>query len=87
AATAGLRLPASAGTTVAEVNAGAARVSISIPQGVAARIKSEAGLGLFIVDTSRFPKVGDIYESPGYATATNRVDLTVKSGVASIDIR
>ncbi|MBU2009482.1 MAG: cell wall-active antibiotics response protein [Chloroflexi bacterium] len=82
-----LLLPAKAGTTEAEVKAGAAQVSISIPQGVAARIKSETGLGSFNVDTSRFPKVGDIYESPGYATAPNRVDLTVKSGVASIDIR
>jgi len=87
AARAVLRLPASAGTTVAVVNAGAAAVSISIPQGVSARIKSETGLGSFYVDPSRFPKVGDIHESPGYATATNRVDLTVKSGVASIDIR
>jgi len=86
AASATLRLPASAGTTVAVINAGVAQVSISVPQGVAARIKSETGLGSFNVDTTRFPKVGDIYESPGYATATNRVDLTVKSGVASIDI-
>ncbi len=82
-----LRLPAKAGTTEAEVKAGAARVSISIPQGVAARITAETSVGSFNVDTSRFPKVGNRYESPGFATATNRVDLTVKSGVASINIR
>lgn len=82
-----LRLPSKAGATEAEVRAGAADVSIIIPQGVAARIAAETGLGSFNVDTSRFPKAGDRYESPDFATATNRVDLTVKSGVASIDIR
>ncbi|HLE02268.1 MAG TPA: DUF5668 domain-containing protein [Dehalococcoidia bacterium] len=82
-----LLLPAKAGTTEAEVKAGAASVSIAIPQGVAARITAETAVGSLKVDTSRFPKVGDRYESPGFATATNRVDLTVKSGVASIDIK
>jgi len=82
-----LLLPAKAGTTEAEVKAGAASLSITVPQGVAARITAETGLGSLNVDASRFPKVGDRYESPDFATATNRVDLTVKSGVASIDIR
>ena len=82
-----LLLPAKAGTTEAEVKAGAAQVSITIPHGVAARIVAETGLGSFNVDTSRFPKVGNRYESPEFATASNRVDLEVKSGVASIDIR
>ena len=87
AASATVRLPASAGATVAEVSAGAASLRIFIPEGVAARIKPETALGSFNVDTSRFPKVGDSYESPNFAAASNRVDLTVKSGVASIDIR
>ncbi len=82
-----LLLPAKAGTTEAEVKAGAAQVSVTIPQGVAARITAETAVGSLNVDTSRFLKVGNRYESPGFATATNRVDLTVKSGVASIDIK
>ena len=82
-----LLLPAKAGITEAEVKAGAASVSVTIPQGVAARIAAETAVGSLNVDTSRFPKVGNRYESPEFATATNRVDLTVKSGVASIDIR
>ena len=82
-----LLLPAKAGTTEAEVKAGAASVSIAIPQGVAARITAETAVGSFRVDTSRFPRAGDRYESPDFATATNRVDLRVESGVASIDIR
>lgn len=82
-----LLLPAKAGITEAEVKAGAAQVSITIPQGVAARITAETAVVSFNVDTSRFPKVGDRYESPDFATAINRVDLTVKSGVASIDIK
>jgi hypothetical protein len=81
-----LRLPAGAGATEAVVKAGAAQVTITIPQGVGARITASTGLTSFNVDTSRFPRVGEVYESPGYATAANRVDLRVESGVASVEV-
>lgn len=82
-----LLLPSGAGATEAVVKAGAADVTITIPQGVAARITESTGLGFFHVDTSRFPKKGEAYESPGFASAANRVDLRVESGVARVDIR
>jgi len=82
-----LTLPAKAGTTEAEVDVGAAQVSISIPQGVAARITPQTAVGSFNVDTARFPKSGNRYESSDFATTTDRVDLTVKGGVASINIK
>lgn len=82
-----LRLPATAGTTEALVKAGAARVTITIPIGVAARISESTGVGSFEIDQSRFPKVGGVYESTGYATAANRVDLRVESGVASVEVK
>ncbi|MEE9203365.1 MAG: DUF5668 domain-containing protein [Dehalococcoidia bacterium] len=82
-----LHLPAGAGATEAVVKVGAADVTITIPQGVAARIAASTGLTSFNVDTSRFPKTGETYESPGFATAANRVDLRVESGVARVAIR
>ena len=82
-----LRLPAGAGATQAAVEAGAADVTITIPQGVAVRISEDTGLASFNVDTSRFPKVGKLYESPGFATAANRVELRVRGGLAKVAVR
>ncbi|MEW6033702.1 MAG: DUF5668 domain-containing protein [Chloroflexota bacterium] len=81
-----VQLPAAAGTTEAEIRAGAAHVTVTIPPGVAARVTPTTGLGSFNIDTSRFPKVGAYYESPDYATASNRVNLRVDAGVSSVDI-
>jgi hypothetical protein len=39
------------------------------------------------VDRSRFPQNGNIYQSPDYATAANRLDIQVETGVGSVDIR
>lgn len=77
----------SAGSTEATVKAGAAQVNISVPRGVAARITTEGGLSSFDVDTSRFPKADGGFESPGFSTAVNRVEIRVESGVSSVSIR
>ena len=79
-------LPA-AGATVASVKGGVGDLTLTIPQGVAARIEAHTGVGVFEVDESRFPKAGDLHESPDYATADNRVDLRVNAGVGRIRIR
>ena len=80
-------LPAS-GATRADVQAGAASVSIEVPPGVAASIRTAgSGLSRLSVDESRFPRTGQGYESPDYASATNRAELTLRAGAASVDVR
>ena len=80
-------MPAKAGLTRASITAGAANVTITIPEGVAARVKTDTGLASIDVDEGRFPRSGDYYLSPNFDTAENRLDLSVKGGVASISIR
>ena len=82
-----LTLPANAGQTRAEVHSGAASVSIRVPEGVAARIRIKSGMAGIAVDRGRFPRTGDTYQSPGYETAPNKVDLYVETGVGSVDVR
>ena len=82
-----LTLPANAGHTRAEIRAGAASVTIRVPSGVAARIRVGGGLAGITVDKSRFPRMGDVYQSPDYDTAPNKVDVDVETGVGSIDVR
>jgi hypothetical protein len=53
----------------------------------AARIVKSSGFTIVDIDTARFPKFGDVYESPGYAAAENRVDLTISIGAAQVTVR
>lgn len=80
-------LPANAGNTRVKVESGAASVTLRVPPGVAARIKGEAFLSGFEIDAARFPRVdGQHYESPDYATAANRVDISAEMGVGSVKV-
>jgi hypothetical protein len=82
-----VRLPAHAGMTDVKVEAGAASITLIVPQGAAARIRSNSGLVDMQVDPSRFPASGSGYESADYATAENRLNVDVQAGVGSIKIR
>jgi hypothetical protein len=44
------------------------------------------GLGEVKVDPARFPGGDGKFESPGFAEAANRVDLSVEVGAASVEI-
>ena len=82
-----LKLPAKAGMTHVKVEAGAASVEITVPEGVAARVEASAGLASVDVDQARFPKQNGIYQSGDYASAENKVDIRIETGLGSIDIR
>jgi hypothetical protein len=62
-------------------------VTITIPSGVAARIRADSGLGGIRIDETRFPKSGKMYESADFASATNKIEVEVDGGVGSITIR
>jgi hypothetical protein len=81
-----LTLPVNAGYTRANINSGVAAVEISIPQGVAARVRTHGGLSDIRVDPGRFPRFGDAYQSPDYEAAENKVDLDVEMGVGSVRV-
>lgn len=81
-------MPAGAGHTQARVESGVASVVVRIPEGVAARVRAKGGLASNNVNTARFPRTGNqLYASPDYETAENRVDLVVETGVGSVEVR
>ena len=81
-----VRTPREAGMTRARIKAGAASVKLSVPEGVAARITATMAIGSFDVDTRRFPRSGSGYESPDYAMAANKLDLSIEGGVGSVTV-
>lgn len=81
-----ITLPSS-GQTRAEIEAGAASLRINVPAEVAARIETRgSALSPIQIDESRFPRRGDVYESPDYANATNRVEIILEVGAARVEI-
>ena len=82
-----LTLPAGAGYTRAKVSGGAASIQVRVPTGVAASIRYSGGLASLNVDTQRFPRSGDLYQSADFAIAENKVEMLVEVGAASVEVR
>ena len=81
-------MPATAGRTEAKIDVGAASVRITVPEGVAARIDIDAGLSSIQVDEARFPQQSDdVYASPNFGDAANRLDIRIDAGASHVEIR
>jgi hypothetical protein len=81
-------LPANAGNTRVDIDSGAASLNLCVPSGVAARIRVKSGIASINIDSNRFPrKEGGLYESADYASAANRADITIDTGVGSVEIK
>lgn len=82
-----LWMPASAGQTRVDIEAGVGTLTIHVPEGVAARISSSQGLGTITVNQRRFPSVGErVYQSPDYESAANRVEMHIEGGVGTVTV-
>lgn len=87
ASTVDVTLPAHAGLTEAHIEGGVATVNVHVPDGVAARIHGNIGLGGLSVDETRFTKHDGAFESPDFATALNRVVIGVQGGLGAVTVR
>jgi len=74
------------GSSQTVIDGGVGQIIVRVPQGVAARIQVEGGLGGVVVNGT-FQKSDDTYTSPGYATAENRADVRINSGVGQLTIQ
>ncbi|MBI2756694.1 MAG: hypothetical protein HYX52_08290 [Chloroflexi bacterium] len=89
AASTRMSLPRPRGTLPVRVQGGASTFAIEIPADVPARIQIEGGLSTVAVDEGRFPASGGRrqFTSPAYASATDRVDLRLEVGAATVSVR
>lgn len=87
AANAWVRFPEAGGHTSAHIGGGASNITLDVPEGVAAQIQYHGGLSTVSVDQNRFPQIGDnVYRSSDWDTATNKLDLSIDTGVTSIQV-
>lgn len=82
-----LNLPRHPGDGRVKVEAGVASVDITVPEGVAARVRGRGGLATISVDSTTFPRRGEFYESPDFETAQDRFTIEVNTGVGTISVR
>ena len=82
-----LILPAAAGLTNGSIQTGASSVDILVPEGVAARFLIKHGMAGISVNTARFVQNGNVYETPGFLASANRIEMTIETGVGSVEIR
>ena len=80
-------MPSSTGTTYAYIKSDVANVEVTVPDGVAAKIRLDTDLSASDVDESRFPKQGDYYISDNFDTAQNRIYLEIESDVGRVQVK
>jgi hypothetical protein len=86
ASTLKVKLPVSAGHTLVDIESGAATIDLTVPAGVAARIRLEQGASSVNIDPARFPRTGNLYQSPDYDSAPNQVEINLEGGANTVKI-
>jgi hypothetical protein len=80
-----ITLPAT-GKYSATIDSGVGEITIHLPRGLAARITVSTGIGDVEV-VGDFLRDGDVYVSPGFETAQNRVELDISGGIGRIVVK
>lgn len=82
-----VKMPSSASATYAYIKADVANVEVTIPDGIAAKLKADVDLGIFEVDENRFPRKDSYYMSPDFEDAENRVELEIDCDVGRVQVK
>jgi hypothetical protein len=81
-------LPRPTGTLPVTVSGGATRLTILLPRGIPARVVVTGGVGSLSIDGSA--RAGGVaqgsFDSDGYPSATDRVDIRLSGGASEVDI-
>ena len=75
------------GSSVLDIEGGAATFNIHIPEGTAARIDRTEGFVALNVDTNRFPESDGRYQSPNFDTTVDRVSISLRAGVGTVNVK
>ena len=82
-----MKMPSSAGVTHAYIEVDVANLEVTVPDGVAAKIKADVSLSAFDVDKGRFPQQDAYYVSDNFDTAQNRIYLIIDCDVGRVQVK
>jgi hypothetical protein len=82
-------LPAASGTQTVHEAGGASELTVVVPAAAAAAVHVSGGASTVRIGTRTHSGVGgnQTFTDPGYASASDRVDLELQGGVSSVDVR
>lgn len=73
------------GSFIAAIDGGVGSTILRVPRSLAIRIDVNTGIGRVNV-ASHFGRANNVYTSPSYASASQRVDLNINAGVGEVTI-
>ncbi len=79
-----ITLPAS-GDVQAHINGGVGNLTVNIPHGMAAQVSVGGWLGNRVVNGS-YQQNGDLFTTPGFNTAQNRISLDISGGIGNVHV-
>ena len=82
-----LWLPEAAGHSRINIRGGMGAIKIHVPEKVAARFSISSGMSDVNIDQDRFPRRGSVHESPDFTSAANKVEVRLRTGMSSVEIR
>jgi hypothetical protein len=83
-----VKLPSPAGEVKADIDLDFGDLLVLVPSDVPARIRVSSDVSSISIDKARFPHLrGRSYESPDYATAEHRWNITIRAGLGIVRIR
>jgi hypothetical protein len=74
------------GSFEGRIDGGVGELLVKVPEGMELRVHGTAGLGTASVPPG-YAREGDVYTSPGYRGADNRIDLRVEAGVGRVVVQ
>ncbi|HET9496442.1 MAG TPA: LiaF domain-containing protein [Chloroflexia bacterium] len=74
------------GTSNVSVSGGVGDVTVNVPEGTALRVQASQGVGSRNFPSS-YTNDGEVWTSPNYDTAANRMNMQVSGGVGSLHVR
>jgi hypothetical protein len=87
ASTVDLTLPEH-GASSLDIEGGVATFNLRVPEATAARISTKEGFSSINVDRNRFPEVElGIYQSPNFSASADRIDINIRTGMASVTVK
>jgi hypothetical protein len=83
-----MRLPTPDGTVRLVIAGGASQVKVSVPAGVAARLRLDGGASSVTLGPRSFTGIagGTVLTTPGWADAASRYDIDAPAGISAISV-
>ena len=83
------QLPSPKGTVLIDISGGVSNLTLRAPTGTQWRVAVSGGVSGLRINGSSYAAIGGDFEqqSPGYASASDRVDIQVSGGASHVDLR